>query len=213
MLATHQLEYVYDARNQLRFPDIACAKGEHWLLIGQSGSGKTTLLHLLGGLRSPHRGAVTVADTVLNELSSARLDKFRGRNIGIIFQQSHFVRALSVEQNLLLARRLAGLSADRSRVVELLSHLNVAHKLHDRPDNLSVGEQQRVAIARALVNQPAVILADEPTSALDDQNCEEVINLIEREARAVGATRLLVTHDKRLKDRSQKQIQWDDLIA
>ena len=211
MLATQNLTYHYGTGAELRFPDVRCEKGEHWLLIGQSGSGKTTLLHLLGGLRSPHRGSVIVAGTVLNELSSARLDKFRGRNIGIIFQQSHFVRALSVEQNLLLAQQLAGVRPDRDRIRELLVHLNVSHKLQDRPDRLSVGEQQRVAIARALVNRPTVILADEPTSALDDVNCEEVIKLVEREASAVGATLLVVTHDSRLKDRFERQIHLDNL--
>ncbi len=207
MLATRNLEYRYDAQNHLRFPDIVCDDGEHWLLIGQSGAGKTTLLHLLGGLRSPTRGMVTVAGATLGKLSTAQLDTFRGRHIGIIFQQSHFVRSLSVEQNLLLAQKLAGLTPDRERVAELLDHLNIARKAGTLTGRLSVGERQRAAIARALINRPTVILADEPTSALDDHHCTEVINLIEREATAVGATLLVVTHDNRLKERFDRQIQ------
>ncbi len=206
MLKTRKLTYSYPNSSPLQFPDIACQEGEQWLLLGNSGSGKTTLLHLLGGLLSPTDGQIQVANTEISNLKARALDRFRGRHIGIIFQTSHFVRALTVGQNLALARQLAGLPPDPGRIEALLGHLNVAHKLHSRPDALSVGEQQRVAIARALVNQPAIILADEPTSALDDDNCEEVIRLIEREAGAVGATLLVVTHDNRLKAQFQNQI-------
>ena len=206
MLQTHNLEYAYEGQEPLSFPDIDCKEGEQWLLLGQSGSGKTTLLHLLGGLLSPRQGRVRIANTDITELSRQALDKFRGRSFGIIFQQSHFVRALTVEENLVLAQRLAGLPPDRDRIGELLTHLNVGHKLHAKPDRLSVGEQQRVAIARALINRPAIILADEPTSALDDLNCAEVIRLIEREAGAVGATLLVVTHDNRLKEQFKNQV-------
>ncbi len=206
MLKSTQLQFSYAGGAPLKFPDINCETGERWLLLGQSGSGKTTLLHLLGGLLTPDQGTVTVADTTLSDLSGGTRDKFRGRFIGIIFQKSHFIRSLSVEENLMLAQKLAGAKIDRARIAELLKKLNVGHKLKSRPENLSVGEQQRVAIARALVNRPAIILADEPTSALDDKNCEEVINLLEAEAQGVGATLLVVTHDGRLKERFEKQI-------
>jgi len=190
----------------LTFPDINCGEGEHWLLLGQSGSGKTTLLHLLGGLLTTRNGSVQVADTDLGKLSASKLDKFRGKQIGIIFQKAHFVKSLTVEENLMLAQQLAGLPVNRERIEDLLKHLNVGHKLKSKPNELSQGEQQRVAIARALVNKPKVILADEPTSALDDVNCDEVIKLLEREATEVGATLLVVTHDGRLKEKFNKQI-------
>lgn len=206
MLQTSDLQYSYDGNATLRFPDITCGKGEHWLLLGQSGSGKTTLLHLLGGLLTAKNGSVNVAGTDLETLSTSALDQYRGKHIGIIFQKSHFVKSLTVEENLALAQQLAGVKISKSRILELLNHLNVGHKLKSKPDRLSQGEQQRVAIARALVNQPDVILADEPTSALDDVNCNEVIQLLEREANAVGATLLVVTHDGRLKERFEKQI-------
>ena len=206
MLQTADLQFSYDNQPALQFPDIQCGKGEHWLLLGQSGSGKTTLLHLLGGLLTPQEGHVEVGGTALGTLSSARRDRFRGQHIGIIFQKAHFVKSLTVEENLMLAQKLAGMKISKERIVQLLEQLNVGHKLRARPDRLSQGEQQRVAIARALVNQPDVILADEPTSALDDVNCTEVINLLERESNAVGATLLVVTHDGRLKERFGKQI-------
>lgn len=206
MLETADLRYSYDKKTTLSFPDIQCGEAEHWLMLGQSGCGKTTLLHLLGGLLSPDSGRVTVAGTDITRLSSRRLDQYRGRHIGIIFQTSHFVRSLTVEENLALARQLSGLPVDKQRITGLLEHLNIAHKGDCRCRDLSVGEQQRVAIARALVNQPSIILADEPTSALDDVNCAEVINLIEREATEAGATLLVVTHDNRLKERFDNQI-------
>jgi len=84
--------------------------------------------------------------------------------------------------------------------------LNIGHKRKEKPRNLSVGEQQRAAIARAVFHMPAVILADEPTSALDDYNANEVINLLEEQAQQTGAALIIVTHDRRLKDRFQKQI-------
>jgi len=206
MLQTENLSFSYRGSSALNFPDINCQKGEQWLLLGQSGSGKTTLLHLLGGLLSPSSGTVKVGDTVLKKLSTAQLDKFRGKHIGIIFQKAHFIRALTVEENLQLAQKLAGVPISKTRIKELLDRLNVGHKLKSKPNKLSQGEQQRVAIARALVNQPTIILADEPTSALDDTNCEEVIQLLEEEAAAVGATLLVVTHDARLKERFKQQI-------
>jgi len=209
MLLTQSLHYQYSGANTLRFPDLNCQKGQHWLLLGQSGTGKTTLLHLLGGLLTPTDGTVQVNDTRLEKLSGARLDTFRGRNIGIIFQKSHFVRALTVTENLQLAQTLAGVPVDKSRIQELLERLNVSHKLNSKPAALSVGEQQRVAIARALVNRPSVILADEPTSALDDSNCAEVARLLEEQANAVNATLLVVTHDNRLTQLFPNKIELD----
>ncbi len=207
MLQTKNLKFSYDGKTLLDFPDINCQKGEEWLLIGQSGSGKTTLLHLLGGLRKPKHGEVLIDGKNIANLSSSALDAFRGKNIGIVFQKPYFVRALTVEENLLLAQQLAGEKEDSKYIISLLNKLNVGHKLNSKTDSLSEGEKQRVAIARALVNRPAVILADEPTSALDDENCKEVIQLLEKQAEEANATLLIVTHDGRLKDLVKNQIQ------
>jgi len=206
MLNTTNLAFSYQNGPQLEFQDIHCAQNEHWLILGQSGSGKTTLLHLLAGLLSPKRGDIRVGETVLNQLRSSKLDTFRGQNIGIIFQNPHFVKALTVQENLALAQQLANVPIDKTRIWELLDRLRIDHKLHSKTERLSQGEQQRVAIARAIINRPKVILADEPTSALDDVNTEEVVQLLEEQANAVQATLLVVTHDTRLKDRFDKQI-------
>ena len=195
MLKTENLGYAYAGSPPLRFPNIECAKGEHWLVLGESGSGKTTLLHLLGGLLSPKEGRIILGDTEMNQLSRSALDQFRGQHIGIIFQTAHFVQSLSVGDNLALAQSLAGMKVNRKRIRELLGRLGLEHKLRSKPSQLSVGEKQRASIARAIINQPAVILADEPTSALDDSNCKQVIELLEEQAQAVNATLLVVTHE------------------
>lgn len=207
MLQTTDLQFSYGNNALLRFPDIQLHQGEHWLLLGESGSGKTTLLHLLGGLLSPQQGKIYIGDTDIAQLSASRLDRFRGQHIGIVFQKSHFIRSLTIAENLLLSQKLARTSLDRARVTALLERLQLGHKLHSKPSQLSIGEQQRAAIARALINQPNLILADEPTSALDDHNSMAVATLLEEEAKAAGATLLVVTHDKRLKDRFPQQIQ------
>lgn len=206
MLKTEDLSYSYNETTTIHFPNINCQQGEHWLLLGQSGTGKTTLLHLLGGLRQARQGRVIVNHQNLASLSTTELDHFRGQHIGIVFQQSHFVRSLNVEENLLLAQYLAGNKQDKATVHHLLEKLHLKNKLKALPNTLSQGEQQRVAIARALMNQPVIILADEPTSALDDDNCREVIQLLEYQAKSYHATLLIVTHDQRLKSYFNNQI-------
>jgi ABC-type lipoprotein export system ATPase subunit len=205
MLLTKKLIFNYAASAPMSFPDLTLQRGEQALLLGQSGSGKTTLLHLLGGLLSPKSGDIQINDQNFALLRGAELDRFRGKNIGIIFQTAHFIRSLTVEENLLLAQQLAGLKTDKSLILRFLQKLNLDHKLKSKPNELSVGEAQRANIARALINSPSVILADEPTSALDDKNAEEVIQLLEQQAAEANATLLIVTHDGRLKNRFSRK--------
>ncbi len=200
MLIARALKYRYSKASDLHFPDIVCERGKHKLIIGQSGCGKTTLLHLLGGLRSPYSGEVILDDTRMKDLSSNEMDVFRGQHIGIVFQQSYFVRSLSVLENIVLAQYLAGRNTDRQGAHSLLDRLGIGHKSESAPYQLSHGEQQRAAIARAIVNRPSLILADEPTSALDDKNTDEVVKLLIDQANSVNASLLVVTHDQRLKD-------------
>jgi len=207
MLSTSKLSYRYNNENPIVFPDINCAEGEGWLALGQSGCGKTTLLHLLGGLLKPQQGEILIQNKNIGSLSSNELDKFRGKNIGIIFQQSHFVRSLSVMKNLLLAPYFANEGSNKDRAKDLLERLNIGHKANSKTNELSQGEQQRVAIARALMNKPKLILADEPTSALDDVNTNEVIQLLKENAKAENATLIVVTHDNRLKPHFENKIE------
>lgn len=198
MLQATNLSYSYPGGETLHFPDVHCAAGETRLLLGKSGSGKTTLLQLLAGLRSPASGSVSIEGTELGKLSTTDLDRFRGQHIGMVFQTAHFIRALSIEENLVLTQRLAGKAADKNRIRDLLEQLGLGLKARSLPAALSVGQQQRAAIARAIINQPALVLADEPTSALDDENTNQVVALLREQAAAVNATLLIVTHDNRL---------------
>lgn len=207
MLETRNLTYSYPGATPITFPDILCPEGEKMLILGQSGKGKTTLLHLLAGLLTPKSGDVTVSGKSLTSLRKDQLDSFRGKNIGLIFQRSHFVKALHVGDNLRVASYLAGITVDEDRVKNLLDRLGIGHKIDQKTHTLSQGEQQRVAIARALINRPNVILADEPTSSLDDGNTGQVIDLLNTEASAEGASLIIVTHDQRLKDHFSRKVE------
>lgn len=207
MLLTQDLTYQYKNGQVLSFPDIRCSRGEHFLLLGQSGSGKTTMLQLLSGLRKPRTGIIKIGETEINRLNPSDLDRFRGQNIGLIFQTSHFIKSLTVGENVAIAQSLAGRKSDLNSIKSLLDQLNIVHKINHKTYELSQGEQQRVAIARAIINEPQVILADEPTSALDDANTAEVVDLLSDRATAVNATLIIVTHDNRLKDKFTKRIE------
>lgn len=208
MLSTAGLRYRYpDAGTEMVFPDLTLAKGRELLLLGASGTGKTTLLHLVAGMRTPSQGSVTLAGQPFSALGTAERDRSRGRNMGIVFQTAHFVRSLTVRENLALARALAGCAPDDGVVTGLLSDLGLGHKVDARVDALSVGEQQRVSIARAVVHGPGLILADEPTSALDDTNTDAVLELLRTQAERTGAALLIVTHDQRLKDRMSDRVE------
>ena len=207
MVKINGLTYNYSSEVQLTFPDFSLSKGEQALILGQSGCGKTTLLHLLSGLLKPNSGDVGVENENISKMSGAVLDKFRGANIGIVFQTPHFIEALTVKENLTLAQTLAGKSKNVDKVKTLLADLGVESKLNSKLNALSVGEKQRVSIARALVNSPALILADEPTSALDDKNCDAVLKLVREQAKKYNSTLLIVTHDNRLKNQFDKRIE------
>ncbi|MEM9547038.1 MAG: ATP-binding cassette domain-containing protein [Bacteroidota bacterium] len=205
MLRTKSLEYQYSDGQAFRFPDISCESKDKLLILGSSGVGKSTLLHLLGGLLNAETGSIRINDSEMVGMKPGQLDKFRGDNIGIVFQKNHFVASLTVLENLKIAQFFGGIE-DEQKCKDLLKRLNILDKAHKSINTLSEGEKQRVAIARALVNNPALILADEPTSALDDENCDEVIGLLEEQAGEAGAALVIVTHDNRLKEKVSNQL-------
>ncbi|MBL7835100.1 MAG: ATP-binding cassette domain-containing protein [Cyclobacteriaceae bacterium] len=206
MIAISKLSFSYTPDRSITFPDFALDRGEHCLLLGESGSGKTTLLHLLGGLLRGYTGSLQVAGTELNSLSEGALDKFRGQNIGFVFQKNHLISALSVEKNVIMSPYLAGINIDSHHAHEVLKSLGLGDKMKSSVKEISQGQAQRVAIARAVMNHPVVILADEPTSALDDKNCALVIKLLLDVATRNNATLVVATHDQRLKDKIKNQI-------
>lgn len=200
MIQTQNLKFAYQGTTNFNFPDIFCDKQQALLVLGESGCGKTTLLHLLAGLLQPKEGQVFIDKTDIYQLSAQQRDKFRGQNIGLIFQQAHFVASLSVAENLLLTQYLAGKTQNSGQIIQLLKRLNIENKLKQKVNTLSQGEKQRVAIARALLNEPKVILADEPTASLDDKNCRQVLDLLQGEAQRIEASLIIVTHDTRVKN-------------
>ncbi len=198
MLLTKDIAFNYKNGNNISFQDICLEDESQALILGKSGCGKTTLLHLLAGLIKPTKGSIKLNDTELGLISGNALDKFRGQEIGIVFQTPHFIDSVSVKENLILAQTLAGNPKDLDKVQSLLSELGVLEKLNSKTKELSQGQKQRISIARALINSPQLILADEPTSALDDENCKSVISLLKQQASKSKATLIVVTHDNRL---------------
>ena len=206
MLETRHLTFDYTPAKQFAFPDVHCANREALLILGQSGRGKTTFLHLLALLLKPKSGSVIVDKTDLTQLSVADTAAFRARHLGIVYQKPHFVSALSVLDNLLLANYLANKPQDKNRARALATQLGFSEHLTSKTHQLSQGEQQRVSIARSVMNQPNVILADEPTSSLDDENTARVVALLRDQSEKIGASLIVVTHDQRLKDAFQNRV-------
>lgn len=206
MLVTNQLTFDYSPTKQFVFPDVRCADREALLILGRSGTGKTTLLHLLALLLRPKGGSVMIDQTDLAQLSPAQTASFRAEYIGIVYQKPHFIGALSVIDNLLLANYLANKPQQKKRALELAGQLGFGDQLTKQTYQLSQGEQQRVSIARAMMNQPGVILADEPTSNLDDENTDRVVSLLREQSEQIGASLIVVTHDQRLKDVFQNRV-------
>lgn len=201
LLSTEGLTYSYGSESpKLRFPDIQIEDGGSLLILGESGVGKTTLLHLLAGILRPTTGSIRYGDEVLTGKGQRALDVFRAQHIGMVFQSPTFVRSLSLMENLLLVQHLAGNPKDRARCEQVLEALDLADKSGRLTQRLSEGERQRAGIALAVVNGPTCILADEPTSSLDDTRTEQVLDLLQREAKANRSMLLIITHDKRVKD-------------
>ncbi len=197
-LITENIQYSYNEDHTFIFPDIVCEKGEHLLITGASGCGKTTLLHLIAGLIVPKSGRILIKDDDITQLRGTQLDKYRGREIGIVFQIPHFIKSLTAEENLMIAASLNNLPVDKVYLDNLFETLNISHCRNRKTNEMSQGELQRLSIARAVINKPALILADEPTSSLDDKNCKEAIKLLRYQAEKLQAGLVIVTHDNRL---------------
>lgn len=206
MIKTKELTFSYQEKVNFNFPDIQIENGETLLITGGSGKGKTTLLHLLGGLLRPKSGVVSINETSIGTLSDKKLDQFRGKNIGLVLQQSHFVEAFSVLENITMASWLATGKKSEEKAKSLLKQLDLEDQMYKLTSQLSIGQQQRVSIARALINEPKLLLADEPTSSLDDENAFKVADLLSNLSKEYKASLIIVTHDQRLKDRFPNQI-------
>ncbi|MFT6518006.1 MAG: putative ABC transport system ATP-binding protein [Candidatus Azotimanducaceae bacterium] len=195
----NNLEFGYD-KPILRIAHFALKIRESVAVFGPSGCGKTTLMHLIAGLLRPQKGTVKINGTDITALSEAFVDRVRGQNIGIVFQQLHLIPSISVIDNLLLGQRLARVPTDRPFAMELLAQLGLAHLIDQMPAKLSQGESQRVAIARAVAHRPSLLIADEPTSALDRANADDALGVLREITYTNAAALIIVTHDERVRD-------------
>ncbi|MFE3888041.1 ABC transporter ATP-binding protein [Priestia sp. YIM B13446] len=174
--------------------------GELAAIVGPSGSGKSTLLSIIGALMKSTSGKVIVNGKDVGLLNEEQLAKFRLNEIGFILQSSNLIPYLSVMDQLILIKVMAGKASnvDRQLAKKILNELGLGDKINKMPNELSGGERQRVAIARAFFNQPSVILADEPTASLDSERAHEVVQLIAGEVKKQKKAAIMVTHDERM---------------
>ena len=182
------------------------AERESVAIVGASGSGKSTLLSLLAGLDVPSSGTVVVAGTDLFSLDEDQRAALRARQMGFVFQSFQLLAHLTALENVMLPLELAGRRDARAAATEMLQRVGLGERLGHYPRVLSGGEQQRVALARAFVVRPAVLLADEPTGSLDFATGEKVMELMFAMNREAGTTLVLVTHDRQIAQRCDRQL-------
>lgn len=181
---------------------------EFLALLGPSGSGKTTLLSVIGGLLSPTEGTVMIGETALTELSKKEQTRFRANRVGFVFQGFNLVPFLTARENLTVMASIS--DSPRAEIEEradqLLEELGLAERHDNLPEELSGGERQRVAIGRALVSDPDLILVDEPTASLDTELGTQVVQLLASEIKSRGKAGIMVTHDLRMVDYTDRTV-------
>jgi len=190
----------------LKSIDLHIGRGEAIGLVGPSGSGKSTLLMVMAGLERADTGSVTVAGEALGLLGEDALARFRGGNIGIVFQSFHLIPTLTAIENIAVPLELAGVDDADERAEHELAAVGLSERRHHYPAELSGGEQQRVALARALAPNPAILIADEPTGNLDETTGAEIIELMFAGHVQRGTTLVLVTHDPTLAARCDRVV-------
>jgi lipoprotein-releasing system ATP-binding protein len=192
--------------------DIGIQKGEVVSIAGPSGSGKSTLLHILGTLDKADMGTVNMNNTMINSLSAKKLAAFRNKHIGFVFQFHHLLPEFTALENVCIPGWLAGRKKNevKEEALKLLTMLGLSHRVENKPNQLSGGEQQRVAVARALINKPDIIMADEPTGNLDSANAKELHQLFFDLRKQFNQTFLIVTHNEELAKLSDRVLQMKD---
>jgi ABC-type lipoprotein export system ATPase subunit len=197
--------------------NLTVRRGELLAVMGPSGCGKSTLLNMLGALDQPTSGEVWVAGENLAHLKN--VDSFRASTVGFVFQLHNLLPTLTVIENVEVSMQGLGGHGDRARLsgkerreraAHLLELVGLGERRNALPLQLSGGQRQRVAVARALANGPALILADEPTGSLDSQSGEEVLSLLAELNRTQGTTVVIVTHDRRVAQSTQRVIRMHD---
>ncbi|WP_081477511.1 ABC transporter ATP-binding protein [Candidatus Nitrosarchaeum limnium] len=172
-------------------------KGEFVLIVGSSGSGKSTLLNMIGLLDHPTTGKVFIDGTDTTNLTDDKISTFRNKKLGFIFQFSNLLTDLTVLENILLPRQIAGTNHSAEKDArELLKAVGIEDQMNKRANKISGGQAQRVAIARGLINHPSIVLADEPTGNLDSVTSATIVDLMKSMAKNLNQTFIIVTHDR-----------------
>jgi putative ABC transport system ATP-binding protein len=191
--------------------DLDIEAGEFIALMGPSGSGKSTLMNIVGCLDRPSGGRFTLLGQDISQTSDEELARIRREELGFIFQTFNLIGRISVLKNVEIPMMLSGVARERrrSRALQLLESVSIAHRSEFSPSNISGGERQRVAIARALANDPKIIIADEPTGNLDLKNSEEVMKILSNLNRD-GRTIIMVTHNPEITGNCSRVIRLRD---
>jgi len=212
MLTGKNIHKRYGAVEVLRGVDVTIGKGEVVTIAGPSGSGKSTLLHILGTLDKADQGTVSMNDTSIDTLSGKKLAAFRNKHIGFVFQFHHLLPEFTAWENVCIPGWLAGRKKGevKEKAEGLLKMLGLSHRMENKPNEMSGGEQQRVAVARALINNPDIVFADEPTGNLDTANAKELHQLFFDLREKFNQTFLIVTHNEELAKLSDRVLYMRD---
>lgn len=213
MLSLHDVSKIYQSDHQkihaLEDISLEIHEGEFVALMGPSGSGKSTLLHIMGGLDRPTEGRVEFHNKNLVEMKDAELSRFRGGNVGFVFQDPLLLPHLTLEENVALPM-IWGRGTNENNGKEILREVGLEKRAHHKPSELSGGQKQRACIARALVQNPSLVLADEPTGNLDTQTGAEILELFQKLHKQHRVTFVIATHDENIAKIAQRIIHIQD---
>ncbi len=212
MIQVNDIHKSFGTLEVLKGVSLQVAAGEVVSIVGPSGAGKTTLLQIIGTLDRADSGSVVIDGTDIATLNRRQLADFRNRKLGFVFQFHQLLPEFSARENIMLPALIGGMSRRQAeqRTDELLAFMELSGRAEHRPSALSGGEKQRVAVARALCNNPSVILADEPSGSLDTHNKEELHRLFFKLRDEMGQTFVIVTHDERLAQTTDRTIRLND---
>jgi lipoprotein-releasing system ATP-binding protein len=212
MLTCRNIHKRYSDLEVLKGVDLTINKGEIVSIAGSSGAGKSTLLHILGTLDTADEGEIYLNGIRVDTLRNKQLARFRNTHIGFVFQFHHLLPEFNALENVCIPAWIAGKKKKdvNERAVYLLQKLNLGHRLDNKPQQMSGGEQQRVAVARALINSPEIVFADEPTGNLDSTNAKELHELFLHLRDDFNQTFLIVTHNEELALLSDRVIHMKD---